>query len=72
MGFGITCWDKGQSRKGDVVALIAGLSLPMIMRKNDSEDGKFDVVGPAYFGDLMNGRLWDRVSKDGLRDIVLC
>ncbi|KUI63621.1 Heterokaryon incompatibility protein 6, OR allele [Cytospora mali] len=78
-GFGITYWDKKrssldkhQSKEGDLIALIAGLYLPMVVRRNDKEDDKFDVVGPAFFGGVMNGCLWDRVSKYGLRDIVLC
>ncbi|KUI54495.1 Heterokaryon incompatibility protein 6, OR allele [Cytospora mali] len=78
-GFGITYWDnkrssldKQQSKEGDLVALIAGMSLPMVVRRNANEDDKFDVVGPAFFGGLMNGCVWDRVSTNGLRDIVLC
>lgn len=69
MGFGIT---TPRAEQGDLVALISGLSLPMVVRAKANGDGKFRVVGPAFFGGLMDGRVWDRSVENGLADIVLC
>lgn len=68
-GFGISTRD---AREGDSVALISGVSLPMVVRMNSYGDGKFRVVGPALFGGLMDGKVWRRSVEKGLEEIILC
>lgn len=68
-GFGISTRDV---REGDSVALISGVSLPMVVRMNSHGDGKFRVVGPAFFGGLMDGKVWRRSVEKGLEEIILC
>lgn len=55
-GFGVACRD---TQVGDKVCLIAGASLPMILRP--VPDG-FQVVGPAFIGGLMDGKVWEEVG----------
>lgn len=69
VGFGIT---TRRAKQGDLVAFISGLSLPTVVRADANGDGKFRVVGPAFFGDLMDGRVWCRGVENGLEDIFLC
>jgi hypothetical protein len=54
-------------REGDLVALIAGVDLPMIIRK---EGDLYRLKGPAYIHGIMNGEKWPTDDND-LIDIVL-
>lgn len=53
------------SQIGDAVALISGVSTPMILRK--CLDG-FQVIGPAFLPLIMDGQLWNEAE---LVDLVL-
>jgi len=64
-GFGISCTC---SRVGDKVALISGVSMPLILRKHERG---YVVVGPAFFGGVMNGEFWKDNGKDALEELVL-
>lgn len=46
--------------KGDVVALLAGFSCPMILRisREKGETNRYEVVGVAYVEGLMQGEAW--------------
>ncbi|KAK8104842.1 uncharacterized protein PG998_011875 [Apiospora kogelbergensis] len=56
---------------GDSVALISGVSLPMILRKRERRRDQYEVVGPAFFPSVMNGKLWGRIDKNNLDELVL-
>jgi predicted nucleic acid-binding protein len=45
----------GGCMPGDVVALIAGLSIPMVLRRHGSS---FLLIGPMYLAGAMHGELW--------------
>lgn len=66
-GFGIAC---RAARQGDCVALIAGVSLPVVLRPSLEGDG-YAVIGPAFLGGLMNGQVWEEVSRNSLKEINL-
>jgi hypothetical protein len=55
-------------QEGDLVALIAGVDMPMIIRK---EGDLYRLKGPAYVHGIMRGEKWPEDEKD-LVDIVLC
>ncbi|KAJ3544646.1 hypothetical protein NM208_g2941 [Fusarium decemcellulare] len=57
------------AKAGDVVALISGVSLPMILRKQ--EDESYTVVGPAAFPGVLRGKVWEKLDDDRIRQIVL-
>jgi hypothetical protein len=61
----------GQGPRGcqpeDVVAIVAGLSLPLVLRPHGLS---FSLVGPIYLAGAMRGELWPDDPAD-LRDIVL-
>ena len=42
---------------GDVVALLAGFSIPMVLRRREGVE-EFEVVGIAYIEGLMQGEAW--------------
>jgi hypothetical protein len=52
-GYGVACQDAQVS---DKVCLIAGTSLPVILLP---APGGFQVVGPAFIGGLMDGKVWE-------------
>ena len=64
-GFGIT--SRG-AREGDMVALISGVSMPMVLRE---DNGSFKVIGPALIGGVMNGQLWTDEMAKSLETMVL-
>lgn len=41
--------------EGDIVALISGVSMPMILRQDQTD---FRVVGPAFLPGMMDGEVW--------------
>ncbi|KAI2616127.1 heterokaryon incompatibility protein-domain-containing protein [Hypomontagnella submonticulosa] len=53
---------------GDLVALISGVSLPMVLRERQ---GGYEVVGPAFFRRAMFGETWMSLNTDNLDEIVL-
>ena len=48
---------------GDVVALLAGFSVPIVLRRVKGPE-EFEVVGAAYVGGLMLGEAWPRNEVD--------
>jgi len=54
-------------QKGDLMALIAGVDVPVIIRK---EGDLYRIKGPAYVHGIMNGEKWPEKESD-LIDIVL-
>ncbi len=55
IGMGPECMQQG-----DVIAIIIGLSAPMILRKFG--DGKYEIVGEAYVHGIMDGEAMDDQS----------
>ncbi|KAK6822884.1 hypothetical protein PG987_014429 [Apiospora arundinis] len=62
---------SNKTKEGDLVALISGVSLPMILREKNQRPGHYEVVGPAFFGSVMEGEVWQRIDKDNLDELVL-
>ncbi|KAK8849079.1 heterokaryon incompatibility protein-domain-containing protein [Apiospora arundinis] len=60
-----------KTNDGDLVALISGVTLPMILREKNQRPGHYEVVGPAFFGSVMEGEVWQRIDKDNLDELVL-
>ena len=62
----------GQERghTGDVVALIAGVSAPLVLRSQGGDE--YRVVGPALIPGLMKGQAWEREGgESAARDLIL-
>jgi len=58
--------------KGDVVAVLKGVAVPMILRKRDSEPERYHVLGPAFCLHLTNlGREKIENMASHLRTITL-
>jgi hypothetical protein len=57
------------ARRGDVVALVSGVSLPMILREHETG---YEVVGPAFVANAMDGRLWKSLDKVCLKLLCFC
>jgi hypothetical protein len=52
---------EGQIREGDIVALIAGLEMPLILSPVQEQ---FQVVGHAYVHGIMDGEVWPKDLED--------
>jgi len=63
---------SAEMRKGDIIALIQGLRMPMILRPtpNDSHSNLYSVVSPAYISGIMKGELWEE-KREQLEDFLL-
>jgi hypothetical protein len=57
-------------RKGDVVALIPGVNMPMILRHKNSHSNAYEVLASAYIHGIMEGEIWGQ-AKEYLKDIIL-
>lgn len=53
---------------GDEIALISGLSLPMVVRR--VEDATFRFVAPAYVHGIMDGEKWPMNGREGLQNLI--
>ena len=56
-------------REGDVVALLAGLNAPIVLRLGEAGVG-FEVVGVAYVEGIMHGEAWT-VNEGDVGELVL-
>lgn len=60
------------AREGDVIALISGVSMPMILRYAQTT---FQVVGPAFLPGMMDGEIWKHLDlspvNGSLKEIIL-
>jgi len=56
LGFGIAV---SGTREGNVIALISGVSMPMILRKDVNA---FRVSGPAFLPGMMDREVWKRLT----------
>ena len=62
-------WAHPDARPGDCVFLLAGCSMPAILRPR--EDGaSYTVVGHAYLDGVMDNEVWQAKSND-LQDVVV-
>lgn len=57
------------ARTGDVVALVSGVSFPLVLRP--CGHGRFRLVGPIFFPGVMDGELKDQVTRVTLDEIIL-
>jgi hypothetical protein len=64
-GFGIAATG---TRRADVIALISGVTMPMVLRKFESG---FRVIGPAFLPGMMDGEIWKRLdTSSSSRDLI--
>ena len=56
------------TERGDVVAVIKGVCVPMVFREEG--EGRWKVVGQAYFYGFMNGEVFEMDDMEG-QEIVL-
>lgn len=67
-GVGFSC---EHVQEGDLVVLIAGVSLPMVIRLQESTvNYGYQVINPAFLGGAMNGELCRDVDQDNLSDLL--
>jgi len=52
---------EGQLREGDIVALIAGLEMPLILTPVEEQ---FQVAGHGYIHGIMDGELWPEALEE--------
>ncbi|RDW81871.1 hypothetical protein BP6252_02983 [Coleophoma cylindrospora] len=64
-GFGVAPMG---SQEGDIVALVAGVSMPMVLRQNGEG---YTVVGPAFLRGTLDGQLWRSSPPRQLVPLVL-
>ncbi|KAF5020297.1 hypothetical protein F66182_7673 [Fusarium sp. NRRL 66182] len=48
----------------DQIVLLAGCSLPVILRKSKSQPGKAHFLGVSYVAGISHGEVWDKVQND--------
>ena len=58
------------ARKGDVLALLAGCSFPVILRPGVGNDRQFQVIGDAWVQGIMFGKMWEE-AREQMQEIVL-
>ena len=51
--------------EGDMVVLVAGVSVPLLLRPTGQDEGEFKVVGPAYVQGVMYGERWEEGNTAG-------
>jgi hypothetical protein len=56
--------------EGDVIALISGVSMPMILRAHGEQ---FRAIGPVLLDDreVMDGITWNGLPPESLKELVL-
>jgi hypothetical protein len=59
------------ARTGDAVALVSGVSFPLVLRPCPDGQGRFRLVGPLVLPGVMDGELKDKVRKTPLGEIIL-
>ncbi|KAH8900257.1 HET-domain-containing protein [Thozetella sp. PMI_491] len=55
---------------GDTVALLSGVSLPMVLRQVQGQV-QYEVVGPAFLPAMLEGQVWRDLDPNGLEVIEL-
>jgi hypothetical protein len=58
-------------RKGDIVALVAGMEMPLILRPAGSSGNCYQVAAHAYVHGAMDGEMWPHDKVDELEIITL-
>ncbi|VUC31508.1 unnamed protein product [Clonostachys rosea] len=52
-------------REGDAVALVSGVSLPVILREVPGQ-GRYQVIGPTFIPATLAGSVWEKLNADSL------
>lgn len=58
-----------RAQEGDTVALVSGVSYPLVLRPN--EENRFRVVGPLFLPGVMDGELKEALKPELFHEIVL-
>lgn len=64
-------WAHPEARPRDEIFLLAGCSMPAILRRRDHSATSYTVVGHAYLDALMDGSHWSRLSRNDIEEIGL-
>jgi hypothetical protein len=67
-------WAHPEARPGDRVFLIAGCSMPVVVRRAETSHCSrqcFTVVGHAYVEGVMDGVKWSGTEREALTDVFL-
>lgn len=56
---------------GDTVALVSGVSFPLVLRPCQGGQGRFKLVGPLFLPGVMDGELKHGVRTTPLNEIIL-
>ena len=59
-------WAHPHARVGDEIFLLAGCSMPAILRASDDAEGAYTVVGHAYLDQVMNNEKWENINPKEL------
>ncbi|KAI1175704.1 heterokaryon incompatibility protein-domain-containing protein [Nemania sp. FL0916] len=59
------------SRENDSVALLAGSTVPFLLREVDAGQNRYQVVAPAYICGVMEGQLWPEDNETGMKELTL-
>lgn len=64
-------WAHSDAKVGDKIFLLAGCSMPVILRDTD-RTGVYQVVGYAYVDGMMDNEMWSVYEELRTKDIWLC
>lgn len=62
-----------QARKGDLIYVLLGCSIPLVLRPVKTKINTFELIGECYVDGYMNGEVFDDVAhgRCALEDICL-
>ena len=60
------------SHAGDCVVLVAGLSVPLIVRPAGSNGAGFHLIGECYLYGLMNGEIYNQSKSEDVESLWRC
>ena len=60
------------SRPGDCVVLVAGLSVPLIVRPAGGKGAGFHLIGECYLYGIMHGEIYHRSGSEGVESAWRC
>lgn len=64
-------WAHSDAKVGDKIFLLAGCSMPVILRDTD-RTGVYQVVGYAYVDGMMDNEMWSVYEELRAKDVWLC
>ena len=65
-------WAHPNATIRDEIFLLAGCSMPAILRRFPGNKGAYVVVGHAYVDKIMDNKIWDQLDHQKLKYIEIC